>query len=148
GATGTRVLAGRAHESEQILPFRPWMEALRTGRAVAHVADGSAAHRAMRTELARLFPELADGDTPPAVSAENHLRLFETLDALLAELAHASPLLVVLEDLHWADDMSLRLLSFIARRLADRPILALVTAREGEEPAGWTRMTAEVTAMP
>src|SRR5205814_533018 len=42
------------------------------------------------------------------------------------------PLALMLEDVHWADDESVRLLSVIMRRLASRPILAVVTAREEE----------------
>ena len=47
----------------------------------------------------------------------------------LERLAAASPLLVALEDLHWADEASLRLTAFLARRLERRPVLMVLTAR-------------------
>jgi DNA-binding SARP family transcriptional activator len=146
-AAGTRVVVGHAYESGQILPFRPWVDALRTGRVVAQIAEGSVGSRTARGELARLFPELAGGAAPPAITAESHLRLFETIDSLIAELARQAPLLLVLEDLQWADDLSLRLLVFVTRHLADRSVLIVGTFREGEEPASLQRATHELTAL-
>src|SRR5262249_29889764 len=51
---------------------------------------------------------------------------------LLADLARHHPLLVLLEDLHWADEMSLRLLAYLARRASGWPVLLVATAREEE----------------
>jgi len=147
-ADGTRVVVGHAYESGQILPFRPWVDALRTGRVVAQIAEGGVGSRVTRGELARLFPELAGGAAPPAITAESHLRLFETIDALIAELARQAPLLLVLEDLQWADDLSLRLLSFVTRHLADRSVLVVGTFREGEESASLQRVTTELASLP
>ena len=64
------------------------------------------------------------------------MRLFEAVAALLGTIAERAPLLIVLEDLHWADDLSVRLLAFLRRRLADRPVLLLGTVREEDlEPS-------------
>jgi DNA-binding SARP family transcriptional activator len=129
---GLRILAGRAYEAEQILPFRPWIDALRAGRAVADL-EGSSSHAlARRKELARLFPELAGPGAPPPITPESHVRLFELIDELVARLASQQPVLLILEDLHWADEMSLRLLSFVGRHAAPRPVLVLGTARDEE----------------
>ena len=146
-ASGTRVVVGHAYESGQILPFRPWVDALRTGRVVAQIAEGGVGSRAARGELARLFPELAGGAAPPDITAESHLRLFETMDALIAELARQAPLLLVLEDLQWADDLSLRLLVFVTRQLSDRSVLIVGTFREGEEPTTLQRATHELATL-
>jgi predicted ATPase len=70
---------------------------------------------------------------PPAAIGADTLRLFEGVARLIAAQAVRRPLLLVLEDLHWADDTSLRLLAFVARRVAAWPVLLVVTARE-EEP--------------
>ena len=70
--------------------------------------------------------------TPPAVGAVEHGRLFEAVAALLEQLAAARPLLVVLEDLHWADEMTVRLLAFVGRRVAHTRVLIAVTARAEE----------------
>jgi predicted ATPase len=53
---------------------------------------------------------------------------------LLALLAAAQPLLVVVEDLHWADEMSLRFLAYLGRRVTEWPILLIGTARPDESP--------------
>ncbi len=144
---GARVLLGHAYESDQVLPFRPWMDALRSGRVVSSLAAGDTRSGVVRAELARLFPELGGNDVPPAITAESHVRLFEALDALIAELTHAGPLVLILEDLHWADDMTLRLLSFVARGLSDRPVLLLGTLREGDETPAWRRTLGELTVL-
>ena len=127
-----RVLFGRAWELERILPFAPWVAALRNGdigREAQVVEDLSPVWRA---ELARLLPELADaGDRPPPPRGDHRL-LFEAVGELLARLTDRQPLVVVLEDLHWADEMSLRLLAFLGRRLSPWPLLLVFTARAEE----------------
>jgi DNA-binding SARP family transcriptional activator len=123
---GFRVLLGRAHETEALLPFGPWLDALR-GAPLAVALDGLPAK--WRPELVALFPDLATG-CPPAEPREGAARrLFEGMTALLGTLAERGPLLCVLEDLHWADDMSLRLLGFASRRLRNQPVLIAVSAR-------------------
>ena len=85
-----------------------------------------------RAELARLLPELADaGDRPPPQRGDHRL-LFEAVGELLARLTDRQPLVVVLEDLHWADEMSLRLLAFLGRRLSPWRLLLVSTARAEE----------------
>jgi DNA-binding SARP family transcriptional activator/tetratricopeptide (TPR) repeat protein len=101
---GARVLLGRAYRAEQILPLGPWRDALRDGTVVAN-------------------PEAMLDATDPA-------RLFTAMSGLLENLAAARPLVVMLEDLQWADDMSLRLLAYLGRRLVDQPVLIVTTARE------------------
>jgi DNA-binding SARP family transcriptional activator len=126
---GTRLLVGHAHETEQILPFRPWVDALRAGHALTVMRE-LAASSPRRAELARLFPRLAGDEAPPPITREGHLRLFESLDAVLAALSRDQPLLVILEDLQWADEMSLRFLAFLARRLVERPMLLVASTRD------------------
>ena len=60
------------------------------------------------------------------------LRLFEALARLLRHLALRQPLVLMLEDVHWADDMSLRFLAFLGRRLYEAPLLVAVSVREEE----------------
>lgn len=129
---GVRILAGRAYEAEQILPFRPWIDALRAGRVLSDLEGPSSQVVAWRKELARLFPELAGPGAPPPITPESHVRLFELIDELVARLASRQPVVLILEDLHWADEMSLRLLAFIGRRATPRPVLVLGTARDEE----------------
>ena len=81
---------------------------------------------------------LAD-DEPGSMAAARH-RLFERVLGLLAELAAQAPLVLVLEDLHWADESSHELLAFLAVRLRDIPILVVATLRDddlGSEARRW-----------
>jgi DNA-binding SARP family transcriptional activator/cell division septum initiation protein DivIVA len=127
-----RVLLGAAHESEQILPFGPWVDAFRRGGVIGEVAAQPASVAAWIGELARVFPEI-DGPTPPQrLGASEYLRVFEAVTKLVVHLATERPLLLMLEDLHWADEMSLRLLAYLGRRIASSPVFLLVTAREEE----------------
>src|SRR5262249_48453448 len=90
-----RVLLGRSHESERILAFGPWVEALRPTLR-PHILVGF--DEVWRTELGRLFPELATPDQPPMPTGESYMRLFEALAQLLRHLASHQPLLIALED--------------------------------------------------
>jgi tetratricopeptide (TPR) repeat protein len=128
---GGRVLVGRAWEAERAFPYGPWVDAFRQGGVIAEEQVGNI-DPVWRAELSRLFPELGRGDSAPAAATEDPLRLLEAIVVLLRTLAASRPLLLVLEDLHWADEMSLRLLSFLVRRVSAVPILTLVTAREEE----------------
>lgn len=132
---GAWVLFGRSYEMEQILAFRPWVDALRTGRVISDEQMVEALGPVWRLELARLFPELGGPGLPAAGAPEDYLRLFEALAQLLGRVAARRPLLLILEDLHWADEMSLRLLAFLGRRVSAWPALIVATARE-EEFAG------------
>ncbi|HEY7521478.1 MAG TPA: BTAD domain-containing putative transcriptional regulator [Methylomirabilota bacterium] len=128
---GRRLLIGHAHESEQVLPFGPWVDALRSGRVVDDLVSLPPAWRA---ELSRLIPEL--GTPSPASSSgfADYLQLFESVAQAIGRLVIRQPLLLVLEDLHWADEMSVRLLAFLGRRLGGWPVLIAVTIREEELP--------------
>jgi len=130
---GSRVLLGRCYETEQILPFGPWVDAIRTGQVIPDIEPLDGLPPVWRAELARLFPEL--GEPALVTGAEDYRRLFEAVAQVVEHLAARQPLLLILEDLHWADEMSLRLLSFLARRAHHWPVATVATARE-EELAG------------
>jgi DNA-binding SARP family transcriptional activator len=128
-AAGRRILLGCCHESEQILPFAPWLSVLKAARVTGDEAQLGRLPAPMRRELSRLLPELRSRDDD-AASAADSLMLFEGVSVLLELLATAQPSVVILEDLHWADEMSIRLLAFIGRRLEPWRLVVLVTARE------------------
>jgi DNA-binding SARP family transcriptional activator len=126
---GYRSILGRSNESEGILPLAPWVEAVRAGGVLSDARVFDELGGPLTAELARLFPEI--GAPPPPVTA-GHSRLFEGIARLLGQLAARQPLAVLLEDLHWADDLSARLLGFVARRAGSWPLLLIVTARDEE----------------
>ena len=127
-AQGCLVLIGRCHEGDSILPFAPWVDACRAGRLGADDEIVASLHPARRAELARLLPEIGIPGLPPP--SDSPLPLFESVAELLEHVAAHQPLVLVLEDMHWADEMSLRLLAFVRRRLTAWPALLIVTARE------------------
>jgi tetratricopeptide (TPR) repeat protein len=126
------VLVARCHETEQILPFRPWVDALREGQVASDVDALELLGPAWRIELSRLLPELGTPGVFPSGTREDYLRIFEAVTRLLGHVAAAQPLVLILEDLHWADEMSVRLFSFFARRVQTVPVLLVGTARPEE----------------
>jgi tetratricopeptide (TPR) repeat protein len=85
--------------------------------------------------VARLLPELRDllADVPPAPPLEPEgarFRLFDSMTAFLQSAAVARPLVLVLDDLHAADEPSLRLLQFVARELGDSRLLIVGAYRD------------------
>ncbi|HEX8006665.1 MAG TPA: LuxR C-terminal-related transcriptional regulator, partial [Trebonia sp.] len=82
-------------------------------------------------ELAVLLPEFGEqpsGGDPEMMRA----RLFETLLALFGALAEERPLVLVVEDAHWADRSTCDLLSFLVRNVRQTPVLLIVTFRSGD----------------
>jgi DNA-binding SARP family transcriptional activator len=141
-AVGCRALIGYCHESDSILPFGPWVDACRSGQVGADEEILGALHPARRAELTRLLPEASTAGLPPA--GDGALPLFESVTGLIEQVAARQPLVLVLEDLHWADEMSLRLLAFVSRRIPTWPVLLVATAREEElADASMARRTLE-----
>jgi DNA-binding SARP family transcriptional activator len=129
---GGRIVRGRAFESEQVLPFAVWVDALRADGALVHGPAFDELPESWRAELSRLYPGggAASVSTP---SPNNVARLFEAITGLLGRAAERTPLLVLLDDLQWADDLSLRLLAFAARRRSARcRIFIAATVRKEE----------------
>jgi DNA-binding SARP family transcriptional activator/tetratricopeptide (TPR) repeat protein len=106
-AAGGTVLEGRCSE-EPLAPFEPFTEAL---------AQAGAAET------------LEPGDTHD--TGARH-RLFDAVDYVLAELASRAPLLLLIDDFHWADRGSLLLTSFLLRSTRSGPMLVLGTYRDTE----------------
>jgi hypothetical protein len=120
--------------------YWPWVQ---IARALARTED-VATLRALLGDgapwLASLLPELADPLTAPARQAamdsdQARFRLFDALASLLAAVSARRPLVIVLDDLHWADASSLLALEFVARALPDMPLLAIAAYRHVEAHA-------------
>lgn len=128
---GVRCHLGRAYLSGQVLAFAPWIDALRAGGVVGNSALLARLDPAWVDELTWLIPELRAG-APDRSGEPGALRLFEAVARLVSCLAAEQPCLVMLEDFHWADEMSLRLLAFMARRIRSTRALVVATVREEE----------------
>jgi tetratricopeptide (TPR) repeat protein len=142
-AQGGRALLARAWESEQ-LPFQLWIDAARDGNVLSDRELLESLPPGGRTELGRLFPELGEAVSPRSAGRQGAAALFEAVRELLDRLGERQPLVLVLDDVHWADEMSLRLLFFLARRL--RGVLLVATVREEQlgDAAGLARLVGEL----
>ncbi len=130
---GARVLYGRCDE-ELGLSYQPFAEAL-SGFIADAPRNELAAHVAHHGgELARLAPELAqrlpDTPVPPVTDPESdRYRLFGAITSLLTGAAAPGPVVVILEDLHWAAPPTLVLLRHVLRSTATAPVLVIGTYR-------------------
>jgi predicted ATPase len=128
------VMRGACSEAELTLPYLPLIEAL--GNYIAAQDTAALAQRlgGVRTELARLFPQLALGEAPSqdGDAAQAKLRLFESIVTMLSLPATETGLLLVVEDIHWADASTRELLDYLTRRLRGLRAMVLVTYRSDE----------------
>ena len=131
---GVRCRLGRAYLSGQVLAFAPWIDALRADAVVGNAELLARLGPAWVDELARLIPDLGAG-APDRADEPGAQRLFEAVARLVSCLGAEQPCLIMLEDFHWADEMSLRLLAFVARRIRSTRVLLVATVRD-EELAG------------
>jgi class 3 adenylate cyclase len=131
---GSTVLWGGCSEAELSLPYLPFVEAIGNHLADSDVGELSARLGPAGRELSQLFPQFGDGPARVAPTDPGHakLRLFEAIVALIRAASEDGALLLVVEDVHWADDSSRELLDHIARRLAGMRALVLVTYRSDE----------------
>ncbi|MFL5823541.1 MAG: ATP-binding protein [Solirubrobacteraceae bacterium] len=129
---GAVVLAGRAPE-EGLAPYQPFLEALSHYFATASLDDIRAVVREHGPELSRLVPEIRrrvpELPIPPAEPDSERYRLFEAVVGLLSSVSQQAPILLVLDDLHWADRPTLLLLRHLARALRPERLLMLVAFR-------------------
>jgi DNA-binding CsgD family transcriptional regulator/tetratricopeptide (TPR) repeat protein len=138
GVSGAAVLEGGCVQvGTEGLPYGPLIEALRILAYDLSPADLDEVLGSGRAELSRLMPHLArPGDVAPASElpdSSGQGRLFEHVLLLLERVAErAPPLILVIEDIHWADRSTLELLSFLARNLRQVPIVLLATYRSDE----------------
>jgi DNA-binding SARP family transcriptional activator/Tfp pilus assembly protein PilF len=131
------ALIGAARELEQGLPYQPVIEALRGLLARPEwptIRAGLALPQIWLAEVARLLPELAEDGAQPLgdLPSANESRLWEGVSRLLEALARRRPLLLLLDDLHWADASTLALLGYLVRQSPGAPITFLATARPAE----------------
>lgn len=132
---GAHVAWGRCWEAGGAPSYWPWVEVIR------HlVGDQAAIDLGARGPfLAQLLPELSErlgvaGQAPPSPTDPESARflMFDAVGELLRRVTVATPLVVVIDDVHAADRASLLLLAFLARSLTDRPLLLIATYRAVE----------------
>jgi tetratricopeptide (TPR) repeat protein len=130
---GGRVLTGSTAFAEA-LPYQSIAEAV---RSALPLMASSAVDPSRLSALSQLVPELqARGAElpalPPLPTEREQIRLFEALAACLEALATPRPLLLILEDLHWAGVATAAALEFLARRSTQHSLLIVATYRDEE----------------
>lgn len=130
------VLQGSCEEGA-IAPYGPFVEALSHWARVATSHERAARLDETGPGLASLLPWLAGPGSPPAErTAAARYASFEAVAALLASLAAEAPVLLAIDDLHWADASSAALLGHVLRARPEAPLLVVATYRPDEIAAG------------
>jgi len=134
-ARGQLVLSGSASELERDLPFSVFVDALDEyvrGLERSRLAD---LDDDVRTELAHVFPSLTALATEREVALQHErYRSHRAVRELLEQLASAQPLMLVLDDLHWADPASVELLGTLLRRPPAARVLLALAIRPRQVP--------------
>ena len=140
-ARGLQFFIARCDETSQRDPYMPLVEVLEAVRrrlSPENFRDLIGEHAG---EIARLLPDLRRryADIPPQAEVppdEERRYLFATVEQVLARLAAIRPVVILLDDLQWADEPSLRLIDYLAAELQELAILIVATYVSEEVPAG------------
>ncbi len=134
---GCLALVGRCYEQEVNIPYLPFSEALRT--MVHSIPDDKLPALAgpYAAEVIKLVPELAERipdlvPNPPLEPDQERMRLYRNITGFLTGLARMQPLVLMIDDLHWADAATLQLLRHLARSVRAERLLFLGTYRDVE----------------
>jgi DNA-binding SARP family transcriptional activator len=130
---GGAVLYGRA-DPERLLAHQPFAEAL--SHLIAHAGPSFVAEMEHELEiLSGLFPSLGPRTTAAAAPADSDTQRFQVFETVVSVLTRASvrwPILLVLDDLHWTDKLTLVLLRHVLRHAEGTRLLVLGTFRDVE----------------
>ena len=131
------MLWGRCYEEEGVPPHWPWVQAIRSyirekdpeelrsvmGAGAEHIAE-------IVADVRERLPGLR---TPPQVEPDQaRFRLFDSITSFLKNAAQDKPLMLVLDDLQWADRSSLLLLEFLAREIGSSQLFLIGAYRDAE----------------
>ena len=134
---GALTLWGWCYEGEGPPPYWPWVQPIRSyirqhdpGRLRSEMGSGAADIAEVIPEVRQKLPGLK---TSPVLEPEQaRFRFFDSITTFLKNASQAQPLMLVLDDLHWADEPSLLLLRFLARQLRGCRFLVVGCYRDSE----------------
>lgn len=134
---GAQVLWGRCYEGEGAPAYWPWVQIIRSyvhdrdpKTLVSEMGPGAADIAQVVSEVRDRLPGLPE---PPALDPDSaRFRLFDSVSTFLRNATRSRPLVLVIDDLHWADQPSLRLLHFLAREVREARLLVVGTYRDVE----------------
>ncbi|MFD8782974.1 AAA family ATPase [Kitasatospora sp. NPDC059599] len=122
GRSGALVLTGRCVDTRPELPYLPFAELALQATAAGRLLE----HEGV-LGLLTAGPAAEAGGRPPS-----RVRMFSAVLAAVRELARETPVVLVIEDLHWADRSSLDLLTFLLSRLGPGPVLTVASHRSDD----------------
>jgi len=132
---GFRSSVGHCYERDEPLPYLPFVEFIESGLAHSAslddyrqmIGDNAAELAQIAPRLRRIFPDIPEPlELPPA---QRRHYLFQSIAEALSRAARIRPRLLVLDDLHWADESTLALLNYLANRVAQLPVVMIGTYR-------------------
>jgi DNA-binding SARP family transcriptional activator len=132
----------RAYTQESSVPYRLWTETLRKAMTQGLWQRNEVTRRPLIYQpLRSLLPELQDllphsMQMVPPPPEQEQLRLWESTRALLSTICEGTTLLIVLDDVQWADSSSCEMLIYLVRQMRGHPVMFLCTCRDSELPAG------------
>ena len=134
-ARGARILVGRCWEAGGAPAYWPWVQSLRgyigerdSESLREQLGAGARDVAQFLPELRELLPDLPE---PPSLDPEAaRFRLFDAVASFLTRAAEARPIVLVLDDLHAADEPSLLLLQFLVRGIGDSRLLVIGAYRD------------------
>jgi DNA-binding CsgD family transcriptional regulator len=137
-ARGMRVLWARCNEEPGAPPYWPWLQLVRSWLDAHEPAAAARVLGPAAAPLAEIVPEIAqrvadcEPVAPIADAMQARFRLFDAMSGFWRRAAQAQPLLLIFDNVHWADASSLRLLEFLAPDLDGCALLVVITYRDME----------------
>ncbi|MBV8358776.1 MAG: AAA family ATPase [Deltaproteobacteria bacterium] len=134
---GVLTFSGACYDRNDPVPFVPFVEMLETTLATSGLAAIREVLGEDITEIARLLPQLRRlfPDIPPPLELapeQSRWVLFNAVAEVLTRMSAARPVLLVLEDLHWADEETLALVTHLGQSVSKMPVLIVGTYRDFE----------------
>ncbi|HEX6651740.1 MAG TPA: AAA family ATPase [Thermoleophilaceae bacterium] len=134
-AAGQIVLSGSSSELESDLPFWVFVDALDEYVAGLEPRRLESLEPDVRAELGRILPSMSDEETSGEVPIQDErYRSHRAVRELLERLAATKPLVLILDDVHWADSASTELIGALLRRPPSAPVLLCLAARPRQLP--------------
>lgn len=135
-----QIFQGNCYSTDRSFPYAPLLELFRSHFVKFASFPVANDVKPLLTELSRLLPDLAllfpDMVSESALLSTDHeqekRRIFAVMTHFFTEQAARYPILLIVEDIHWCDDLSLEFLLHLARRCQHMPLLLLITYRSDE----------------
>ena len=128
---GALVLGGSCWDSDSAPGYWPWVQVIRGLRRGATEREWADARDSAGSGLGVLL-----GESPTAQGADEGFVLYDAVTTALVSVSHSRPVVVVLDDLHWSDTASLKLLAFAAQHAWFERLVLVGTYRDVEVESG------------